>query len=64
MKTYLHATAALAVFCASPALADDDRALAPVAPTPDAAGAEAANPVSELIVTAARGPQELSLIHI
>ncbi|MBP7650883.1 MAG: TonB-dependent receptor [Phenylobacterium sp.] len=58
MKTYLHATAALAVFCASPALADDDRALAPVAPTPDAAGAEAANPVSELIVTAARGPQE------
>lgn len=61
MKTYLYATAALAVFCASPALADD-RALAPVAPTPDAAGAEAANPVSELIVTASRGPQDAAKV--
>ena len=54
MKTYLLSTsAALAVaLCATAALADD------TAPNPDAAGAEAANPVSELIVTAARGPQD------
>lgn len=57
MKTYLYATAALAVFCTSPAFAED-RALAPVAPTPDVAGAEAANPVSELVVTATRSPQD------
>ncbi|CAN5538763.1 TonB-dependent receptor [soil metagenome] len=60
MKTYLYATtAALAVaFCATTSALAEDRASVSVTPTPDAAGAEAANPVSELIVTAARGPQD------
>ena len=56
MKTYLYSTAATALavaFLTSTAALADDRA-----PTPDAAGAEAANPVSELVVTAARGPQD------
>ena len=61
MKTYSTSAAtrasvtlavALLTSTATAALADDR------APTPDAAGAEAANPVSELIVTAARGPQD------
>ncbi|MDO8800649.1 TonB-dependent siderophore receptor [Phenylobacterium sp.] len=57
MKTYLYSTTAAAAFAvavltSTSALAGDK------APTPDAAGAEAANPVSELIVTAARGPQD------
>lgn len=57
MKTNLYSTTAaaafaVALFTSNAALADDR------APTPDAAGAEAANPVSELIVTAARGPQD------
>ncbi|MBR7621426.1 TonB-dependent receptor [Phenylobacterium sp. 20VBR1] len=65
MKTYLLSTsAALAVaLCATTSALAEDRArvsVTPVSvtPTPDAAGAEAANPVSELIVTAARGPQD------
>ncbi len=59
MKTDLLSTsAALAVaLCATAAFADDTARVS-VTPTPDAAGAEAANPVSELIVTAARGPQD------
>ncbi|MFZ3005177.1 MAG: TonB-dependent receptor, partial [Phenylobacterium sp.] len=56
MKTYLYSTSAAAAFAA--AVLTSTTAWADTrAPTPDAAGAEAANPVSELIVTAARGPQ-------
>ncbi|MDO8379632.1 TonB-dependent siderophore receptor [Phenylobacterium sp.] len=67
MKTYLYSScAALAVLCAHPAHAEVPASVtrAPVAPAsatppaPDAGGAEAANPVSELMVTAARGPQD------
>ncbi|WP_340645490.1 TonB-dependent receptor [Phenylobacterium sp.] len=69
MKTYLYSTAAarasvtlaVAVLIATAAFADD-RAPVSVTPTPDAAGAEAANPVSELIVTAARGPQDAAKV--
>ena len=56
MKTYLYSTSAaalaVAVLTSTAAWADE------VTPTPDAAGAEAANPISELVVTAARGPQD------
>ncbi|MDP3634925.1 TonB-dependent siderophore receptor [Phenylobacterium sp.] len=71
MKTYLQSTSAaarasvtrasvtlaVALFSSSAALADDTARVS-VTPTPDAAGPEAANPLAELIVTAARGPQD------
>ena len=58
MKTYSTSAAALAVaVLTSTAAFADERA-----PTPDAAGAEAANPISELVVTAARGPQEAAKV--
>jgi len=64
MKTYstsaatrASVTLAVALLSSTAALADD-KARVSVTPTPDAAGAEAANAVAELIVTAARGPQD------
>ncbi len=56
MKTYLYSTpATLAALCL---LGPSPTWAASSPPAPDAAGAEAANPVSELVVTAARGPQD------
>lgn len=58
MKTYLNSTcAALAVLCATTSAWAETPSATP-APIPDAAGAEGANPLSELIVTAARGPRD------